>query len=118
MAPTVSEAVVVGATGGWLAKLAGVLTGSVDAKGKIGWADAGSEIIEVVVIRVEVESGEDEDKLGQDIPEEEAVTVGEVVRAGVYGTDIVTRRMECCVDGGGAERGHTADTAYLRGTVG
>lgn len=79
MAPTVSEAVVVGATGGWLAKLAGVLTGSVDAEGKIGWADAGSEIIEVVVIRVvEVESGEDEDKLGQDIPEEEVVTVGEV----------------------------------------
>ena len=44
MALIVREAVAVGAAGKWLAKLAGVLTGSADEEGKIGWADVGSEM--------------------------------------------------------------------------
>jgi hypothetical protein len=46
----VREAVVVGAAGKWLAKRAGVLYGSVDEEGRIGWADVGSEISEVVLM--------------------------------------------------------------------
>ena len=60
---------------------------------------------------------DDDDKVGQDIPEEEVVTVGEVNWAGADGTNTVTRRTECCGDGGSAERGQTADTASLRDTV-
>ena len=60
---------------------------------------------------------DDVDKVGQDIPEEEVVTVGEVNWAGADGTNTVTRRTECCGDGGSAERGQTADTALLRDTV-
>ena len=64
-----------------------------------------------------VESVEDVDKLGRDIPGEEVVMVGEVDWAGADGTDAVTCRLECCVDGGGDERGHTAEATLLRDTV-
>ena len=64
-----------------------------------------------------VELDDDEDKVGQDIPEEEVVTVGEANSAGADGTNTVTRRAECCGDSGSAERGQTADTALLRDTV-
>ena len=60
---------------------------------------------------------DDEDKVGHDIPEEKVVTVGEVNWAGADGMNTVTRRTECCSDGGSAERGQTADTALLRDTV-
>ena len=74
MALIVREAVVVGAAGKWLAKLAGVLTGSVDEKGKLGWADVGSEIKEVVLMELD----EDDEKLGRDPPEEKVVAVVKV----------------------------------------
>ena len=45
------------------------------------------------------------------------MTVGEVNWAGADGTNTVTRRPECCGDGGSAERGQTADTALLRDSV-
>jgi hypothetical protein len=91
----------------------GTSASSVDAKSWIGWADTGLDVSEMVV----VESNEDGNKLGQDIPEEEVVAVGEVDWAGAGGANAVTRRPECCVVGGSAERGQTADTALLRDIV-
>ena len=64
-----------------------------------------------------VETSKDNDKLGQDIPKEEVVTAGEVDWTGAGAANTVTRRPGCCVDGGSAERGQTADTALLRDTV-
>ena len=61
---------------------------SVGAGSRIGWADAELGVSEVMV----VESDEDDDKLGQDIPEEEMVTVGEVDWAGAGGANTVIRR--------------------------
>ena len=83
--------------------------GSANAESWIGWADAGLDVSEMMV----VESSEDDDKLEQDIPKEEVVTADEVDWAGAGGANTVTRRPECCVDGGGAERGQTAGTALL-----
>ena len=85
----------------------------VDVESRIGWVDTELDVREVMV----VESVEDVDKLGRDIPGEEVVMVGEVDWAGADGTDAVTCRLECCVDGGGDERGHTAEATLLRDTV-
>ena len=100
-------------TGAGTGEGTGAGASSVVVESRIGWVDAGLDVSEVMVVELD----DDEDKVGQDIPEEEVVTVGEVNWAGADGTNTVTRRTECCGDGGSAERGQTADTALLRDTV-
>ena len=86
---------------------------SVVVESGIGWVDAGLDVSKVMVVELD----DDEDKVGQDIPGEEVVTVGEVNWAGAGGAHTVALRPECCVDGGNAERGQTADNALQRDTV-
>jgi hypothetical protein len=100
-------------TGAGTGEGTGAGASSVGVESRIGWVDSGLDVSEVMVVELD----DDVDKVGQDIPEEEVVTVGEVNWAGADGTNTVTRRTECCGDGGSAERGQTADTALLRDTV-
>ena len=100
-------------TGAGTCEGTGAGASSVVVESRIGWVNAGLDVSEVMVVELD----DDEDKVGQDIPEEEVVTVGEVNWAGADGTNTVTRRTECCGDDGSAERGQTADTALLRDTV-